>query len=308
MNDFLSLFIANEFLRKVILTTIGLLVILVIVRLLRTAINTYISEQDSRAVLRKIVSAGGAFSAIFFTLAMLSTNWSQFTVALGVSGAGIAFALQEVIGSIAGWMTLTLQHFYRIGDRVQLGGIRGDVIEISILRTTLMELGQWVDGDQYNGRIVRIANSFVFKEPVFNYSADFPFLWDEILVPIQYGSDYARARQIIEQALHEVTGDYIPLAEATWADMLRKYNIETASVQPLVTLVANDNWMAFTGRYVVNYKKRRSTKDLLFTRVVELIEATEGQVELASATFQLVGTPSLPPEVPKKTAPRFSKK
>ena len=63
------------------------------------------------------------------------------------------------------------------GDRVLLGGIRGDVIDISLLRTTLMELGEWVKGDQYNGRIVRVANSFVFKEAVLNYSADFPFLW-----------------------------------------------------------------------------------------------------------------------------------
>ncbi|MCB0784290.1 MAG: mechanosensitive ion channel, partial [Flavobacteriales bacterium] len=75
------------------------------------------------------------------------------------------------------------------GDRVQLGGIKGDVIDIGVLRTTLMELGEWVDGDLYNGRMVLVANSFVFKEPVFNYSADFPFLWDELKVPVQYGAD-----------------------------------------------------------------------------------------------------------------------
>ncbi len=60
-----------------------------------------------------------------------------------------------------------------------------------------MECGQWVNADLYNGRIVRIANSFVFKEPVFNYSGDFPFLWDEIMVPIKYGSDYRLARQLL---------------------------------------------------------------------------------------------------------------
>jgi small-conductance mechanosensitive channel len=100
------------------------------------------------------------------------------TVTLGVAGAGIAFALQEVIASFAGWFAIALSGFFRTGDRVQLGGIRGDVIDIGVLRTTLMELGEWVSGDLYSGRVVRIANSFVFKEPVFNYSADFPFLWD----------------------------------------------------------------------------------------------------------------------------------
>ena len=73
---------------------------------------------------------------------------------------------------------------------MQLGGIKGDVIDVNVLRTTLMETGQWVDGDLYNGRIVRIANSFVFKEPVFNYSGDFPFLWELSFGPISFSSLY----------------------------------------------------------------------------------------------------------------------
>jgi small-conductance mechanosensitive channel len=96
---------------------------------------------------------------------------SSLTVALGVAGAGagIAFALQEVIASVAGWIALSFGQFYAVGDPVQLGSIKGDVIDIGVLRTTLMEIGEWVKGDQYNGRIVRVVNSFVFKEPVYNY-------------------------------------------------------------------------------------------------------------------------------------------
>jgi small-conductance mechanosensitive channel len=80
-----------------------------------------------------------------------------------------------VIASVAGWMAVSFGGFYKVGDRVELGGIKGDVIDIGILRTTIMQIGEWVSSDQYNGRIVRVANSFVFKEPVFNYSAEFPF-------------------------------------------------------------------------------------------------------------------------------------
>src|SRR5690606_5854844 len=119
------------------------------------------------------------------------------TVALGVAGAGIAFALQEVITSVAGWMATIFGNFYKTGDRVQLGGIKGDVIDIGVLRTTIMETGEWVNGDLYNGRIVLVANSFVFKEPVFNYSGDFSFLWDEIVISVQYGSDIALAKKIM---------------------------------------------------------------------------------------------------------------
>lgn len=97
--------------------------------------------------------------------------------------------------------------------RVQLGGIKGDVIDVSILRTTIMEMGEWVKGDQYNGRIVRIANSFVFKEPVYNYSADFPFVWDDIDVPIKYGSDHNLAWKIISTTANETVGEYVEYAQ-----------------------------------------------------------------------------------------------
>jgi len=213
------------------------------------------------------------------------------TVAFGVAGAGIAFALQEVIASVAGWVAVALGNFYRVGDRVQLGGIRGDVIDVGVLRTTLMECGNWVNGDLYNGRIVRVANSFVFKEPVFNYSGDFPFLWEEITVPVKYGCDHRLAREIIHRTVTDVVGAYAGVAKESWKDMVAKYRIEDASVEPMVTLVANDNWMEFTARFVVDYKRRRTTKDEIFSRLLDAIDATGGRVALASATFELVGAP-----------------
>ena len=69
-----------------------------------------------------------------------------------------------------------------------------------------MECGSWVNADSYNGRIVRVANSFVFKEPVFNYSGEFPFLWDEITIPVRYESDYAEARRILDEIAAAVVG------------------------------------------------------------------------------------------------------
>jgi small-conductance mechanosensitive channel len=96
--------------------------------------------------------------------------------------------------------------FYRTGNRVQLGGIKGDVMDIGVLRTTIMETGQWVDGYLYNGRLVLVANSFVLKEAVFNYSSDFPFLWDEIQISIQYGSNYDKTTAILA-AIEKNAGD-----------------------------------------------------------------------------------------------------
>jgi small-conductance mechanosensitive channel len=145
-----------------------------------------------------------------------------------------------------------------------------------------------VDADLYNGRIVRIANSFVFKEPVFNYSADFPFLWDEIKIPIKYGSDYQLARELFYRIAQEIVGDYTKFAQQSWEGMVKKYLIEDASTEPMVTLMANDNWVEFTLRYVVDYKKRRSTRDKLFTRILEETNKSAGKIDFASTTLHLV--------------------
>jgi len=222
-----------------------------------------------------------------------SNRLGNLTVAFGVAGAGIAFALQEVIASIAGWVAVSFGNFYSVGDRVQLGGIIGDVIDVRVLRTTIMETGQWVKADLYNGRIVRVANSFVFKEPVFNYSGNYPFLWDEITVPVKYGSDYKQAREIMQRIASEELGHHIPAAREILKEMVNKYRIEDARIDPMVTLIANDNWLEFTVRYVTDYKMRRSTKDILFTKIMEEFDAPDGKVSLASATFCLVDAPSI---------------
>ncbi|NJR65778.1 MAG: mechanosensitive ion channel, partial [Leptolyngbyaceae cyanobacterium CRU_2_3] len=294
MNDFFALarhWFANPLVVKFITAIIGIFIITLLVRFLRRSLSRYIQDSDASYRFRKVITFIGYLAIALFITIVFSDRLGQLTLVFGAVGAGVAFALQEVIASLAGWVAISLGQFYKPGDRVQLGGIIGDVIDISILRTTIMEIGAWVKADQYNGRIVRVANSFVFKEPVFNYSADFPFVWDEITVPVKYGSDHRLARAILEQVAQEVVGEYIAQAQSTWKSMVHKYLIEDAKVEPMVTLVTNDNWMEFTLRYVVDYKARRVKKDELFTRTLDEFLGTDGRVEFASATFHLVETP-----------------
>lgn len=131
----------------------------------------------------------------------------------------------------------------------------------------------------------------MFKEPVYNYSSHFPFLWDEIKIPVKFGSDYKLARSVIEQVGNEVVGDYSKEAQEHWETLVRKFLIEDARIQPLVSLIFNDNWVEFTLRYVVDYRRRRATKDLLFTRILEEVDQSSGKVQFASATFQVVDLP-----------------
>ena len=278
---------------KIVVTLFAILLVVVVVRFAQRALGRYIQDSDRRYRMRKMVTLFGYLLAILLLTLIFSDKLSSLTVAFGVTGAGIAFALQEVIASVAGWVALSFGRLYRIGDRVQLGGIKGDVIDIGVLRTTIMECGGWITGDLYNGRIVRVSNSFIFKEPVFNYSADFPFLWDEIIMPVRYGSDYTLARRIFEEALLEVTGDYASQSKAIWGQMTEKYRIEDLKVEPVVTLITNDNWVEYTLRYVVDYKKRRATKDMICDLVLKRIEGEEGRVKLGSATFELTSIPDL---------------
>lgn len=272
---------------RLVLVLAGLIVIFIAIRLMRRTAGRYVRDDSLRYRARKFVSFFGYLAALLFVALVFSDYLGGFAVAFGVVGAGIAFALQEVIVSIAGWSAVSFGGYYKVGDRIQLGGIKGDVIDIGILRTTLMEIGNWVEGDQYNGRIVRIANSFVFKEPVFNYSGEFPFLWDEIMLPIKYGSDYQRARDLIARVAEEVVGDYARAAKEAWAPVTRRYLIEDAALQPMTTMKADANALEFTLRYVVDYKRRRSTKDRLFTRILEEIDKTADKVGIAAATVNI---------------------
>lgn len=272
---------------KLLILALGLIAIMVLARVLRNTITRYVPSDSARYQARKVVTFIGYLVAAIFVALVFSDQLGGLTVAFGVAGAGVAFALQEVIASIAGWVAVSFGGFYRVGDRVQLGGIKGDVIDIGVLRTTMMQVGEWVNSDQYNGRIVRVANSFVFKEPVFNYSGEFPFLWDEITVPIKYGSDYHLARDLIRKVAEEVVGDYARLAEKAWQPVTRRYLVETATVQPLVTMVATQASIGFTLRYVVQYKARRSTKDKLFTRILEEIDKNADRVGIAAATLNI---------------------
>jgi len=291
MEDQIQKLLFNPLIGKITTILIGVAIIWIVIKTLQKNIFIKINDNQNRYRAKKAGNFAGYVLTIILLTIVFSDKLGGFTVALGVAGAGIAFALQEVIASVAGWVTILFGGFYKTGDRVQLGGIKGDVMDIGILRTTIMETGQWVDGDLYNGRIVLIANSFVFKEPVFNYSGEFPFLWDEIKIPIQYGSNYDKTKQILLKIGQGIAEELTETSRAKWQELQNKYRLEDAITNPVVSLVANDNWVEFTLRYVVGYKKRRATKTELFTQLLKEIEATNGEIKFASATFHLVDAP-----------------
>jgi small-conductance mechanosensitive channel len=276
---------------RLLTVLIAILVVYVFTSIIRRIIPRYIDETEKRYRARKMINFLGYALTVLAILVVYSNQLTGFTVFLGVAGAGIAFALQEVIASVAGYIAINFTTFFKVGDRVLLGGIKGDVIDIGVLRTSLMEIGDWVDGDLYNGRIVLVANSFIFKEPVFNYSGDFPFLWDEIKVPIKTEGDFEYARAQFLAILNEVQGKYAEEAKKHWGKMTEKLMIEKAKVEPMVQMVFDENWITFTLRYVVDYKARRSTRDLISTKVLTAIRESEDKIQVASAAIEVTAFP-----------------
>lgn len=303
MEDAIKKVLFNATVGKLVAATLTVLILLAISKIVQRSIGKYVQDSDTRYRARKFVSLLGYLAAFLSLTIVFRDRLGGLTVAFGVAGAGIAFALQEVIASVAGWIAISFGGFYSTGDRVQLGGIKGDVIDVSVLRTTLMEVGEWVNGDLYTGRIVRIANSFVFKQPVFNYSGDFPFLWDELTLPVKYGSDWKLARTMLRGLVDEVLVGYANQVKESWQNVVRRYRVEDANVEPMITLHATDNWIEFTVRYVVDYRKRRWMKDHLFTRILEEIDKSNGRIQLASATFEVVSGSTLDVHLSRGHAP-----
>ncbi len=222
---------------------IGLALVGIAAYLLKQTISSQIEDVDVRYRARKFVTFLSYLVGGLVVLAAFSTRLSGLSVAFGVAGAGVAFALQEVIASIAGWIAISAGGFYSPGDRVKLGTIIGDVIDVSILRTTLMEVNDWVAGDLYNGRMVRVTNSVVWKQPVINYSGEFPFLWDEITLAVHHASDIAKTRALLEATARTHVTDYANQVSDSWKRIVRKYRIEAANVAPLITVELTPNYI-----------------------------------------------------------------
>jgi len=210
-------------------------------------------------------------------------------VILGFAAAGIAFAMQEVIGAVAGWFNVTSGRIYRIGDRIELGGVRGDVIDITLLRTKMLEIGSatddktWVKGRQHTGRIVAVSNKSTFTSPVYNFSAIFEFIWEELTVPIAYRSDWHEAETIIKE--EAVAASASEGAKAAISAMERRYPIPHAEVEPRVFVRATDNWMELSARFVVPVRGARTAKDEITRRIRDRLD--EAGIEIASETEEV---------------------
>ncbi len=283
---------ANEFYRNLILTGGVIIAALILRRVFYGLVVIRLPEESPYVfTIRRIANYMINVVAVIVIFGVWMQNSGDLSVALGIMAAGLAFALQEVIGSIAGWITIITGQPFTIGDRIETGGIRGDVVDISLLRTKIMETGNWLNGDHNTGRIVTVSNAFIFKEPLFNYSRHLSYIWDEVDIPITYESDWKQAMILMTQAVneHPKYQELLPKAQTERRQARREFAIKITSLEPRVFLKITDNWIELGLIYPVDTEYRRAFKSEISTQILEQFR-TIG-ITVASQTVAIVQFP-----------------
>ncbi|HKN64105.1 MAG TPA: mechanosensitive ion channel domain-containing protein [Gaiellaceae bacterium] len=253
-----------------------------------------IDDRATRFGIRRSVRFGTGLVVLVALAGIWHVFGGHIGLVVGLGAAGLGFALQNVIGAVFGWMGILVSGIFRIGDRISFAGVEGDVIDLTPLRTVILEMGSplefgvevpattWVRGRQYTGRTVAIPNYRVLTDPVYNYSGVFEYIWEELTLPISYRSDWREAERILLEEVRQASAS--EGAQEAMKAMERRYPVPHTEVEPAVYVRATDNWWEISGRFVVPIRTVRTTKSDLTKRVRQRFD--EAGIELASSTSE----------------------
>jgi len=239
---------------------------------------------------RRLAHYGAVAAGIVVLLFVWRDALGHVAIFGGIAVAGLAFALQEAIGSVAGWFNIVSGGIYRVGDRIELGGVKGDVVDITPLRTKILEMGSsladepsWVGGRQYTGRIVTISNKTTFEEPVYNYSSFFEYVWEELRIPVPYRADWRRAEQIVLEEAQRVSAT--EGAQDAIDAMMTRFPMPKQELDPRVYIQLTDNWVELAARFVIPVRRSRTVRDELSRAIRDRFD--EAGIEVASSTMDV---------------------
>lgn len=296
----------RETLTKVLATLVLIIAIVLLSRgaraLMRVLLRGSSHERGyfwGRQVIRLLTT-------LILTLGVLSIWFddpTRLATAVGLVTAGIAIALQRVITSFAAYLIILRGRIFNVGDRITIGGVRGDVVALDFMQTTVMEMGEspdeqgdapsmWVHGRQYTGRLVRVSNDKLFDNPIYNFTREFQFVWEEMRVPISYKDDRGAAEQILLDVARRHTEHRVEEAAAAFARLRERYrSVRDDELWPRVFYRLTDNWVELSLRFVVDADGARGVKDAMSREILSALEAK--QIGIASSTFEIVGLPPL---------------
>ncbi len=291
---------------KKLLFSLGLVLLVVaagrIARLITARRSTDLSREGVRFWSRQGFKLAGAALVVVGLGSIWFDDPGRLTTAMGLVTAGLAFALQKLVAAVAAYFVILRGRTFNVGDRIVMGGVRGDVVALGFTQTTIMEMGRpsaggdgedpgWVRSRQYTGRIVTVSNAKIFDEPVFNYTREFPYLWEELTVPLPYRCDRVLAERILLEVAGRHTVGVRELGKEALGALAHRYAVRNTDLGPRVYLRITDNWLELTVRFLAEDHGVRDVKDRLARDILAAFD--EAGLTVASATFELTGLPKL---------------
>lgn len=253
-----------------LIITVAIVVILSILRSISLRlIAKYTKNPRIKFNARKITLNITFIFGLFWILSVWVNEFQSLFTFLGLISAGVAVALKDPIVNIFGWVFIIWRHPFKVGDRIQIGDQAGDIIDIRMFQFSIMEIGNWVDADQYTGRIVNIPNAQVFNSQHSIYSTDFHLLWDELSITVTFESNFSRAKSVLEDIVYNynniLTGDI----KRNLDEAIAKYDLEANKFTAGIYTELKDHGVNFVMRFYFPYAQRRKAKHELIEQVIE---------------------------------------
>lgn len=278
--------IAPDLQRKLFLSLLILVVVWVAYRLLIRVVDRRVEDPKSRYQWTKNLSYAAFFVAVLFLAFVWVDAFGNLATFLGLLSAGLAIALRDLVTNLAGWAFIVIRHPFVVGDRVEVGGQRGDVVDIRVFQFTILEIGNWVDADQSTGRVIHVPNARIFTDPLANYTSQFAYLWHEIPVLVTFESNWRKAKEILTRVGEEHLVDVVPEAEEAVRHASRKYLIFYPTLTPKVYTTVKDSGVLLTLRFVCPVRQRRGITERVWEEVLDAFR-NESDIGLAYPTRRI---------------------
>lgn len=270
-------------LRSLVLGAIFIVFTVTIAKSIHVYLINQVESKSARYNLTRVLNLLTFLAIIIIGLTLLSANWYTALVSLGVLSLILGFALQTPITSLIGWVYLLIRQPYKVGDRIEIGSARGDVIDVSYLDTTLWEFGgPYLTTEHPSGRIIKFPNSLVLNETVYNYSWPlFPYIWNEIKFQVAYESDLNFIAQTMQYVVEEELGEQMMDLVQVYRDLLSQTPVDELEIRerPVVHFRVSDfTWIEVIVRYLVHPKESGRVKTRIIKKLLDKLNAEPERV------------------------------
>tara|TARA_R110002124_G_scaffold219424_1_gene385305 strand:+ start:12902 stop:13825 length:924 start_codon:yes stop_codon:yes gene_type:complete len=274
-----------------ILKTILVILVLWLIRSLTLrVVNKNIENKKTTYKWRKNLTYISAFLGTILITQIWFSALGNLSTYFGLLSAGLAIALKDPVTDLAAWMFIIWRKPFDVGDRIEIGKSKGDIIDIRPFKFTILEIGNWVDADQSTGRVIHVPNHTVFSEQLANYTSDFQFIWNEIGIMVTFESDWKTAKQILSEIAHEESKDFIERAKDQIRKAAKSYLIEYRYLTPIVYTNVKDSGVMLSIRYLTDPRKRRGSAQAIWERALDEFAASDS-IDLAYPTMRIFNNP-----------------